>query len=51
MSPESTHGLSVPRELVLSVLRGGERPADVRRLRVLAALASQQPAPQHKDAA
>ena len=51
MSPESTHGLSVPRDLVLSVLRDRERPADVRRLRVLAALASQQPARPQKDAA
>ena len=39
MSPESIEGLSIQREVVLSVLHGEERLADVRRLRVLAALA------------
>lgn len=39
MSPESIQGLSIPRDVVLDVLRGEERVADVRRLRVLAALA------------
>ena len=39
MTPESTHGLTIPRELVLNVLRGEERIAAVRRLRVLAAVA------------
>jgi hypothetical protein len=48
MTPDSIHGLSIPRELVLNVLRGEERLADVRRLRVLAALAQQEP---QKDAA
>lgn len=40
MTPESIDGLSIPRELVLSVLTGGERAAGARRLRVLAALAA-----------
>lgn len=42
MTPESINGLSIPRELVLSVLRGQEPVSDVRRLRVIAALASDQ---------
>ena len=40
MTPESINGLSIPRELVLGVLRGQEPVSDVRRLRVIAALAS-----------
>jgi hypothetical protein len=48
MSPESIQGLSIPREVVLSVLRGEERLAEVRRLRVIAALAQ---AEADKDAA
>lgn len=48
MGPESIGGLTIPRELVLEVLRGEERIADVRRLRVLAALAQAVP---EKDAA
>ena len=43
MTPESINSLSIPRELVLSVLRGEERVADVRRLRLLAALAQREP--------
>lgn len=39
MTPDSITGLSIPRELVLEVLRGEERVAEVRRLRVRAALA------------
>ena len=39
MTPESVQGLSIPRDIVLSVLRGEDRITDVRRLRVLAALA------------
>lgn len=42
MTPESINGLSIPRELVLSVLRGEEPVSDLRRLRVIAALASDQ---------
>ena len=40
MTPESINGLSIPRELVLSVLHGDEPVSDLRRLRVIAALAS-----------
>lgn len=40
MTPESINGLSIPRELVLGVLRGEERVSDMRRLRVIAALAT-----------
>jgi hypothetical protein len=39
MTPQSIPSLSVPRELVLSVLRGEERVAHVHKLRLLAALA------------
>lgn len=46
MTPESIHGLSIPRELVLSVLKGQERVADPRRLRVLAALAADERRPE-----
>lgn len=42
MTPESINGLSIPRELVLGVLRGEEPVSDLRRLRVIAALASDQ---------
>lgn len=42
MTPESINGLSIPRKLVLSVLRGDEPVSDLRRLRVIAALASDQ---------
>ena len=41
MTPESINGLSIPRELVLGVLRGEEPVSDLRRLRVIAALASE----------
>lgn len=36
MTPDSITGLSIPRELVLEVLRGEERVAEVRRLGALA---------------
>lgn len=39
MTPESISGLTIPRELVLGVLRGEEPVGDTRRLRVIAALA------------
>lgn len=42
MTPESINGLSIPRELVLGVLRGEEPVSDMRRLHVIAALASDQ---------
>ena len=42
MTPETITGLSIPRELVLGVLRGEEPVSDMRRLRVIAALANDQ---------